>query len=54
MGCKNFLDGLAGWALTAQFQDLKKKKIPLVIAWLIIIGQSFGSIALIAGFLGSS
>lgn len=28
------------------------KGIPKFIAWLIIVGQSFGSIALIAGFLG--
>ena len=28
------------------------RNIPRFIAWLIIIGQSFGSIALISGFLG--
>jgi uncharacterized membrane protein YphA (DoxX/SURF4 family) len=28
------------------------KKIPKFIAWLIIVGQSFGSIAPVAGFLG--
>jgi putative oxidoreductase len=28
------------------------RHIPAFIAWLIIIGQSFGSIALILGFLG--
>jgi len=31
---------------------MAKKSIPQGIAWLIIIGQSFGSIALIFGFLG--
>ena len=31
---------------------MNKKKIPAGIAWLIIIGQSLGSIALLLGFLG--
>ena len=33
----------------AQF---KKKKIPSFIAWMVIIGQSLGSISLIIGFAG--
>jgi len=32
--------------------QMRKKKIPPGIAWLVIIGQSLGSIALIFGFLG--
>ena len=32
--------------------QMRSKKIPTVIAWLIIIGQSIGSIALILGCLG--
>jgi putative oxidoreductase len=32
--------------------QMKTKKVPLFIAWLVIIGQSLGSIALIAGCLG--
>ena len=31
---------------------MKAKGIPAAVAWLIIIGQSFGSIALILGCLG--
>jgi putative oxidoreductase len=31
---------------------MRSKGIPVVLGWLIIIGQSFGSIALIAGFFG--
>ena len=31
---------------------MKSKKIPSVIAWLVIIGQSFGSVALITGCFG--
>ncbi len=33
----------------AQF---KKKKIPKMIAWMVILGQSLGSLALIFGFFG--
>jgi len=32
--------------------NMRLKKIPIVIAWMVIIGQSLGSIALIAGFFG--
>jgi putative oxidoreductase len=32
--------------------NMKSKKIPSVIAWLVIIGQSFGSVALIIGCFG--
>ena len=32
--------------------QMNKKKLPAGIAWLIIIGQSIGSIALLLGFLG--
>lgn len=30
---------------------LKEKRIPVFVSWLIILGQSLGSIALILGFL---
>jgi len=52
---------LFGWFSTSEFgppgikgslEQFKAKKVPKFIAWLVIIGQSFGSIALIAGFLG--
>jgi putative oxidoreductase len=32
--------------------QMKAKKVPLFIVWLVIIGQSLGSIALITGCLG--
>jgi putative oxidoreductase len=32
--------------------QITAKNVPKFIAWLIIIGQSFGSIALLSGFLG--
>jgi len=49
MECKISLDGLAVWE---SLKQLTLKKIPKFIAWLVIVGQSFGSIALVAGFLG--
>jgi putative oxidoreductase len=51
---------LLGWfdgmgikvGIKGTLEEMAEKKIPKAIAWLIIIGQSFGSIALIVGFLG--
>ena len=52
---------LFGWSSAPGFgtpgikgslEQLTARKIPKFIAWLIIIGQSFGSIALMSGFLG--
>ena len=47
---------LFGWfdgpGIKGTIEKLRIQKIPLFIAWLIIIGQSLGSIALITGFLG--
>jgi putative oxidoreductase len=41
-----------GVGIKESLERLKKKKVPVLVGWLIIIGQSFGSIALILGFLG--
>jgi putative oxidoreductase len=38
--------------IKGSLEQFKAKKVPKFIAWLVIIGQSFGSIALISGFLG--
>ena len=52
---------LFGWSGTpgfgtpgikASLEQITARNIPKFIAWLIIIGQSFGSIALMSGFLG--
>ena len=52
---------LFGWFSAPEFgapgikgslEQLTARKIPKFIAWLIIIGQSLGSIALMSGFLG--
>ena len=37
--------------IKASLEQFESKKVPKFIAWLVIIGQSFGSIALITGFL---
>ena len=52
MECKSSLDGLAVRESRKRFKQLTLKKIPTFIAWLVILGQSFGSIALLTGFLG--
>jgi putative oxidoreductase len=38
--------------IKGSLEQFKAKKVPKFIAWLVIIGQSFGSIAVISGFLG--
>ena len=47
---------LFGWfdgvGIKGTLEQMAVRRVPKVIAWLVIIGQSFGSIALIAGFLG--
>src|SRR5438045_7588131 len=51
---------LFGWSRSPEFgpqgigctlAQITAKNIPKPVAWLVIIGQSFGSIALVAGFL---
>lgn len=39
-----------GVGLRASLKQFENKNIPAVIAWLVILGQSFGSLALITGF----
>src|SRR5215470_7055329 len=41
-----------GVGIRETLTNMRAKKIPILIAWLVIIGQSLGSIALIAGCLG--
>src|SRR5258706_554029 len=41
-----------GVGIKGSMEKLRKKKIPILVAWLVIIGQSFGSIALILGCFG--
>jgi len=57
MACKSSSDGLALQDLAPQesrslLNRSQRVNIPKFIASLIIIGQSFGSIALLSGFLG--
>jgi putative oxidoreductase len=51
-GMQKLFPWFGGWGIKKTLEQLTLKKIPTFIAWLIIVGQSFGSIALVAGFLG--
>jgi len=51
-GMQKLLGWFGGVGIEGTLQQMTVRKIPKFIAWLIIIGQSFGSIALIFGFLG--
>jgi len=44
--------GFGAPGIKGSLEQLTARNIPKFIAWLIIIGQSFGSIALMSGFLG--
>ena len=52
----NGMQKIFGWfegpGTRGTIEQLKVRKIPAFIAWLVILGQSLGSIALIIGFLG--
>jgi putative oxidoreductase len=41
-----------GVGIRETLTNMRSKRIPILIAWLVIIGQSLGSIALIAGCFG--
>lgn len=47
-----FDDFGGGVGITASLKSFKEKKIPIVLAWMVIIGQSIGSVMLIIGFMG--
>ena len=51
-GMQKLFTWFGGWGIKKTLKQLTLKKIPKFIAWLVIAGQSFGSIALVAGFLG--
>ncbi|HTD97631.1 MAG TPA: DoxX family protein [Mucilaginibacter sp.] len=52
-GMQKLFGWFGGPGIKGTLEDLTiKKKLPMFIAWLIILGQSLGSIALIIGFLG--
>lgn len=44
--------GFGPAGINAALAQLTARNIPKSIAWFIVIGQSFGSIALMSGFLG--
>ncbi|MFV8343478.1 DoxX family protein [Flavobacterium sp. XS2P39] len=47
-----FDDFGGGVGIAESLKSFKKKEIPITIAWMVIIGQSFGSVMLIFGCLG--
>jgi putative oxidoreductase len=47
-----FDDFGGGVGIKASLAEFKKKNVPALFAWMVIIGQSLGSIALILGFSG--
>ena len=51
-GMQKLFPWFGGWGIKKTLRQLTLKKIPTFIAWLVIVGQSFGSTALVAGFLG--
>jgi putative oxidoreductase len=51
-GMQKLLGWYDGPGIAGSLQQLHARKLPSFIAWLIIVGQSFGSIALIIGCLG--
>ena len=51
-GMQKLLGWFDGVGIKGTLEQMKVRKIPQFIGWLIIIGQSLGSIALIFGFLG--
>jgi putative oxidoreductase len=50
-GMQKLFPWFGGWGIKKSLQQLTLRKIPIFIAWLIIVGQSFGSIALISNIL---
>ncbi|WP_431244441.1 DoxX family protein [Flavobacterium sp. P21] len=47
-----FKDFGGGVGIKQSLESFKDKNVPIVVAWLVIIGQAFGSVMLIAGFFG--
>jgi putative oxidoreductase len=47
---------LFGWfdgvGIRGTLEQMAVRKVPRFVAWLVIVGQSFGSLALIVGFFG--
>ena len=50
-GMQKLFGWFGGPGIHGTLKDLGFRRIPRSIAWLIIIGQSFGSVAIVSGFL---
>ena len=53
-GMQKLFGWFGGWGIKKTLRQLTLKKIPKFIAWLVIVGQSFGSIALVAVLFGQN
>jgi putative oxidoreductase len=51
-GMQKLFGWFGGVGIKGTLEQMAVKKVPTFIAWLVIVGQSFGSTALIFGFLG--
>jgi putative oxidoreductase len=51
-GMQKLLGWFDGVGIKGTLEQMRVRKIPQFIGWLIVIGQSLGSIGLIFGFLG--
>ena len=47
-----FNDFGGGVGIKGSLARMRARKVPMALGWLIILGQSFGSVALIFGFMG--
>lgn len=47
-----FKDFGGGVGIKQSLESFKAKNVPLIVAWLVILGQAFGSVMLLAGFFG--
>lgn len=51
-GMQKLFGWFGGPGIKGTLEQMTTKRIPKFVGWLVIVGQSFGSIALIIGFLG--
>lgn len=51
-GIQKVFSSFGWWGIKGTIENMKSKNIPFFIAYLVIIGQSLGSLALIFGVMG--
>ena len=53
-GMQKLFGWFEGVGIKGTLEQFAVRKIPKFVAWLVIVGQSFGSIALVVGFWAES